>query len=411
MLEPTPGEVICRHWLGLVLIGVLSVMLLPAWGLDASFFSVDASGQHAEAGDTFARTLGQLASFHLLVAMAFWVALRRGAVDLSVWAVSGLGGLVSASLINAGLPVGSALALAVGAGLAVGAVNGLVTAWTRLSSPAFTLIVAAVIVAAAGLLCSERALRVPDDTFSAIVPADEPDADPGRAARAATPLSSRKLRMLLVAVVYSAGMVVLLCWGMASRRRHWSAPDRAGTFAAMAASGALSAAAGAFWLVDHGSAPLPTRLVGDLRVPAAAILAGGMLWLGPGRTLLSGLFLPVSVLLATAWRQEVTAVAPLRGSGYAGQLLLLTAMLCSAHLALLGRLRGRGVRRAVGGAALVLIVLAVAGTASQALMDSYAAKRAIASGCLLLWAVAAAGAVIAAPWSHLIAGRTARYSA
>ena len=410
MLDPSGHEVICRHWLGLVLVGVLAATVLPAWGLNASIFAMDAKGQYVQAGDGFSRMLGQLTSFYLLPAMGFWLTLRRGAVDLSVWAVAGLGGLLAAILINAGVPVAGAFALAVGAGLAVGAVNGLVAARTRLSSPAFTLIVAAIIVAGAGYLSPRRVVRVPDHTFGAVMPASEPD--PGdNATHRATPLSSQKLRMLLVAIVYSATMVVLLSWGILSRRRHWTEPDRVGTFAAMAGSGALAAAGGVLWLLDHGSTPLPTRLIGDLRIPAAAILAGGILWLGHGRTLQSGLFLPVSILLATAWRQEVTALTTLRSSGYAVQLLLLTAMLGSAHVALLALVRGRGARRTVAGVSLVLIVSALAGMGSQALLGSYDARRTVQFVCLLLWAAAAAGALICAPRSRLNAASTTRRSA
>ena len=404
-LEPPPNEVVWRHWLGLVFIGVLAVTTLPAWNL--SSFSADGS---AQAADVYGRMLAQLASFYLLPAMGFWLALRRGAVDLSVWAVAGLGGLLAAMLINAGLPVAGAFALAVLAGLAVGTVNGLVAAWTRFSSPAFTLIVAAVIVAGAGLLVPQRFVRVPDETFGSPLDPDVADAwaDSGKDAggSANRPLSSEELRMALVAVAYSAVMVVLLSWGIASSRRRRPSPDPVGVFAAMAASGALAAAAGAFWLVDHGSAPVPTRLIGDLRIPAAAILAGGILWVGNGRTLLSGLFLPVSVLLVTSWRQEVTALAWLRSSGYALQLILLIGMMLSAHLAFLGVIRARGPRRTGAGVCLAMIVLALASVACQSLLGRYAARSAVELGCLAVWAGAAGGAVFCALRAPLSDPRT-----
>jgi len=419
MLDPPPHEVICRHWLGLVLVGALAVTLLPAWGSAQGFFDVGSKAHGGHVAVALDCVANQLVSFYLLPAMGFWLALRRGAIDLSVWAVAGLGGLLAATLINAGLPVAAAFGLAVGAGLAIGAVNGLVAAWTRLSSPAFTLIVAAIIIAGAGHLSPGRDVRVPAHTFGsgmsasgrksggdrAAAPAANSESEPQSAFDAA-PLSSQKLRMLLVFIMYSTTMVVLLSWGIASRRRHWTGRDRFGIFAAMAASGALAAAGGAFWLVDHGSAPLPTRLIGDLRIPAAAILAGGALWLGRGRTLLSGIFLPISVLLATAWRQEVTALTTLRSSGYAVQLLLLTAMLLSAHLALLGLLRSRGAQRTMATVSLALIVAALAAMAAQALLGPFPARRAIQLACFWLWVAAAIFAMSCAPWSRLTAART-----
>ena len=389
MLEPSRREVLCRHWLGMGLLGVLAVTVLPAWGLNGSVFAVDADGLHVL--NTFVRVLGQ---FYLLPAMAFWLALRRGAVDLSVWAVSGLGGLLAAMLINAGMSVPASFALAVGAGLAIGAVNGLVAAWTRFASPVFTLIVAAIIVAGAAHLAPQRSVRVPDETFGSPLAPDVADAwaDAEKGdARDAGPLLPEQLRMVLVLIAYAAVMAAMLSWRLASPGARRRAPDRLGLFAAMAAAGALSAAAGAFWLVDQGAAPVPTRLIGDLRVPAAALLAGGILWIGRGRTILSGLFLPISVLLVTAWRQEVTALADVqRSSGYALQLLLLICMLLSAHLALMVVIRARGPLRTVAGVCLGVILLTLTVIAYQSLLGPYPGKELAELLCIRIWLTATA---------------------
>ena len=394
-------EVLCRHWLGLAIIVALTVILLPAWGLNSGLFPDDAVERYGRVTGVFDRLLGQLVSFYLLPAMGFWLALRRGAVDLSVWAVSGLGGVAAAVLINAGVPMGAAFGAAILVGLAVGALNGYVAAFTRLSSPAFTLLVAAVIVGALGLLTADRSVSVDDAQFGWW---QEPGADDGEIV--ADPadrsreekLTAPKVRMLLIACVYSFGMVVLLGWGIFSRRRHWADHDRAGRFAALAASGALAAAGGAFWLIDQGSAPVPTRLIGDLRIPAAALLAGGALWVGPGRALLSGLFLPVALLLAAAWRQEVTGLAWFRSSGYAVQTALLGGMLLTAHRALLDVLARRGARRAICGLSLALALAAIVATAAQALAPSYAAKHALAMTGLAAWAAALGGLAATRLW-------------
>lgn len=406
-LDRPPYEGLCCHLLELALLGVLAATLLPAWGLNAGLFSTNAKGHHIHAGQ-IDRMKDQLASIYLLPALGFWLVLRRGALDLSVWAVAGLGGLVAAGGINAGLPPPGALALGVLAGLAVGAVNGLLAAWTRLSSPAFTLIVAAIIVAGAGAIVPRRAVRVPDESFGAYLSASETGVDDEqsttRAAEAAKidTLSPAQIRRLLVALVYAAAVVVLLTWGVAGPRRRVGHGDRVAVFAAMAASGALAAAGGAFWLVDHSSAPVPTRVVGDLRIPAAAVLAGGALWRDRRHMLLSGLFLPISlpisVMLVTVWRQEANALTWLRSSGYAWQLILLTAMILSAHLALLGLLRGRGARRAAAGGAVALIVAAVATSARQALPASHAAKQTAALLSVSLWAAAVAALAASVLW-------------
>ncbi len=394
-------EVLCRHWLGLVIIVALTVTLLPAWGLNSGLFPADTVERSGRLAGVFDRLLGQLVSFYLLPAMGFWLALRRRAVDLSVWAVSGLGGVVAAGLINAGLSTPVAFGVAMLAGLGVGALNGYVAAFTRFSSPAFTVLVAAIIVGALGLLVADRSVNVDDAEFgwwqqAAAVSSAIP-VSPAEQAKEED-LTAYKIRMLLVACVYSLGMIVLLGWGIFSRRRHWAEHDRAGLFAALAASGALAAAGGAFWLVDQGSAPVPTRMIGDLRVPAAALLAGGALWVGRGRTLLSGLFLPVALLLATAWRQEVTGLTWFRSTGYAVQTALLTGLLLTAHRALLDVLARRGARRAICGLWLILTVIAPATMACQGLASSYAAKHALGLAAVGTWAVALAGLVITRLW-------------
>jgi len=144
--------------------------------------------------------------------------------------------------------------------------------------------------------------------------------------------------MLLVAGIYALAMAALIVWDELARRRAASPPQRspgAGrrrlAAAALVISGALAAVGGAVWLVEHSSTPVPTRLIGDLRVPAAAVLAGAVVLVGPNRSLLCWLFLPVSMLLVTLWRQEILSWQWFYARGYAFQLVELMAMLLTAH--------------------------------------------------------------------------------
>ena len=50
----------------------------------------------ADSGQYLSDVAGQMASYGLLLAMGFLLALRCGAIDLSVWSSAGLGGLVAA---------------------------------------------------------------------------------------------------------------------------------------------------------------------------------------------------------------------------------------------------------------------------------------------------------------------------
>jgi len=57
-LDQPPDEILCRHRLGLILLGVLAAVLLPAWGLNPSFFSTSPQGQYLQARDVFNRVIG-----------------------------------------------------------------------------------------------------------------------------------------------------------------------------------------------------------------------------------------------------------------------------------------------------------------------------------------------------------------
>jgi hypothetical protein len=156
----------------------------------------------------------------------------------------------------------------------------------------------------------------------------QPPAPPGRG----SPIQVVSLplivtRMLLVAGAYTVAMVVLL---VVSRRTTWD--RRASLLVALCASGTLSAAGGVFWLIDHGNTPVPTdfRIVDDLRIPAAAVFAGGLFMAGRGRGLLSAACLPAGVFLASIWRVRGWRVTL---GGYDLDMLLLAGMVLVAHRA------------------------------------------------------------------------------
>ncbi|MHC4983703.1 MAG: ABC transporter permease subunit, partial [Planctomycetota bacterium] len=117
-----------RDTLGLGLLIALAAVFYPFWQVSPWRYITDVAGQ--------------MASPHLLPALGFCLALRCGAIDLSVWASASLGGLVAGGLINAGAPPGLALAAACAAGLAPGAINAALVSFARLPSPIVTLAVA-----------------------------------------------------------------------------------------------------------------------------------------------------------------------------------------------------------------------------------------------------------------------------
>ena len=152
--------------------------------------------------------------------------------------------------------------------------------------------------------------------------------------------------------------------------------------------------------MEHGQAPVPTRPVDDLLMPAAAILAGGAFAVGRGRTLLAGLCLPTCLLLTAIWRQEVFGVQRLEAHGYAPQVVLLMAMVLSAHLALGGVISARGPRRVLSGAGAGLVVAGLLVVAAEARVASHTTRTALHATGIAVWLVGVLALAVARVWKR-----------
>jgi len=326
-----------RDCLGIGLLIVLAVILLPLWGIDTSTFTAWFTGndaQRARAVEVLSDTGETVSSMYLLLALGFLVALRCGAIDLSVWVLAGLAGVAAAALINAGLPAWAALPVGVLLAACVGAVNAFFVAGLRLPS---VIVTAATALAVLGLLrisTDRRSIPVPQEAFAnwqiateVAVRTESADEAPARETVGA-PLSVT--RKLIVAAVYALTLAVLAS-SRRRRRAESQAHRRAALFASLCASAALAGAGGVVWLLDYAAAPVPVRAVGDLRVVAAALLTGGAMLGGPGRTALTAVCLPPALLVSSCWMTEVW---PTSASGFSGQMILLIAALVVAQFAL-----------------------------------------------------------------------------
>jgi hypothetical protein len=407
-----------RDLFGMGLIAALAAVLWQAWHVPDDQFVTGVAGQ--------------MASFYLLPALGFCLALRCGAVDLSVWVAASLGGVVAASYVNAGTDPAWAFAAAAAAGLGLGLINAAAVALARLPSPAVTLVTAMIALGAlqahvdarhaaarpangpprthpdgrvlsappGGAYARRRAVAVPPTTFdgwhlvetAAEADAGEADVPADEARQQWYPLSVT--RMLIIAVCHGAVMLALLAADAAGRHGA-RAGARLSRFAALCTSGAVCGLAGACWLIEHNSAPVLSLPVRDLRVPAAALLAGGAFFAGGGRALLAGLALPVAVMLATAWRVEVW-VWDLELHGYQLQSLHLAAMVLLAQLAM-ARLLSRRRHPLLALAAVVLAAGGLLLTAATPAADGYPSRAAV---YLAGNAAAAAGAAaLVASWA------------
>lgn len=309
-----------------VLLGLSAVLLGPQWNL--------LRGQTLYAAS-------QALLCELPAALGFLLALRCGAVDLSVWASMGAGGITAALLLQHGVAAWPAMWTGVGAGAAIGVFNAILTAGAKLPAPAITLAVAIAASVVSSTVFPQKELPVPPAAFDgwhvALVPPESDNqaagqADNGGERETVQPLTFT--RVLLVAAVFFLIAALLLAWRLVSLK---PLPPRLSTAAALIASGALAAAGGALWLLEYGSAPLPRQVIGDLRIPAAAVLAGGAFFTGRGRALLACLCLPPALLCATTWRQQawIYLLGP-----YELQSLLLLAMVLFIQIACIRSYRG-----------------------------------------------------------------------
>lgn len=351
-----PADPWSRDALSVVLLLILTAVLVPSWDVDTENF-------HQV-------VVGEMTSWLLLPALGFLLALRVGAVDLSVWTAAGIGGLVAAGLIKGGANPTWAFAAAAGAGLAFGAVNGVLVAYVGLPSPLVTLVTALAAMWAAQTAVSGGEIEVPEKSMLLWVDWH--------------PAPALALRVLAVTVIYLPVIVCLMAIDAASWRRS-RMPRRGGMLAALTACGTLAALGGAFWLLDSRWAPVPLRLIGDLRIPAAAVLAGGALLARPGRELLAGLSLPAAMLIATVWRQKVWLLP--NPWAFDFHLLILLCMTGGAQLALsrFADSRGRSAPRTTAAAAALLSVAGIALVASSATPHAFLPGAMLRAAGLVLW--------------------------
>lgn len=322
-----PGEMTHPWRMDLAITALLAgvcALLLPGWNLGE--------------GSGFTNFQAQMAGAMLLPAMGMALAMRRGAIDLGVWGVMAMGGAVAATLINAGWLPGAAFMAAIGAGLVLGLLSGVASAWLRVPSPLVTLLVGAGgLWATHWLAAGGETIAIPEFAFEAWK-TNVMDLVQGG------PEEERNLHGLPV-VLLTRMLFVAACWAVVMLAMvlvsGWEAgletprTRRIGLAGALATSGGLAAAGGAAWLIDYGSTPVPAGLVGDLRIPATAVLCGAMLCASSGRVLLAGVYLPAALLVATMWRQQTFYFD---AGGYELQLAVLVGEVLLAQWAIRRRL-------------------------------------------------------------------------
>ncbi|MDP6543137.1 MAG: hypothetical protein QGH60_04045 [Phycisphaerae bacterium] len=314
-------------WMMLV---AVFVALLPVWWVDGDLVSSLGSGEFSDFSDVIERFSRLMLSFWLLPAMGFMLALRCGAVDLSVWATAGLGGVVSAAIIGAGCPAPVAIFAGISAGAICGLINGTLVAGLRLPCPIISTLIAFGLIWLLGRYFPSGEIVLGDGALSGLLGGFQ--SVTGWLGLPEVTLQA--VAALVVFIFYTVTMLVILNGEIVERHRGRGFSERWRLLAALTASGALSAAGGVSWLIEHKTAPVPGRPLDDFVIPAAALLAGGLYLAGRGRTLLAGVLLPTALAVVTGWRQEVLNLRCDLLAGYPLQVLCLVVMVAVARYAM-----------------------------------------------------------------------------
>ncbi len=336
-----------RDLFGAVLVIAMTGTLLIGWKVGPQRYFMD--------------VVGQMFSFYLLVAMGFAVAMRAGAIDLSVWMVAAVGGAAAIGLMHMGYGPGATLLGAASLGAMIGMVNGLLITLARIPSVIVTGVV--------GLLCffalkqisaafNVESFAAPDNAFAGLL--------------AITGGPPAELRISLVAIFFFVFVLMLMAVQSIVHAKRSRCTPKLTLLASLCASGGLSGLAGAIWLIDHQSSPVPTWPIGDLRIPAAALLAGAAFLSGRGRSILVTLCMPATILAATIWWLEVLHPRPAWL-----QLLVLMGMTVTTHWAIV---QAAAARRAANRSAVSGAMLAAGGMVIMA--------GAVGAESYVLWQIA-----------------------
>ncbi len=278
----------------------------------------------------------------LLVSLGLLIAIRCGSFDLSPWAVMWLSGVMAAWQVGQGASGPEAARTAGAVALAAGLIVGAAGMWHRQLGLLASVAVALAALAWAQHLAGGQSLEAEllgQATRDSLLPARDNGQDPNLLAAL---LGISAVRLLMVGLVYCACLLVLMLVNVWSRHHDPSAQEqnsqwqvrwkpRLMRLAGHVLCSLLAGLGGIAWLLEHGRVEAPRQVIGDLRVLAAPILAGGFVLMGRGRMLSAAALLPLALLVATRWRQQVW---PIYAGGMELQLLVLLGMVLAIHAAL-----------------------------------------------------------------------------
>ena len=365
----------------------------------------------------FYDAIGQMTNYFMPAALAMLMAMRCGVIDLSVWMSWSAGSVVAACILHAALsgqgegevhagywPV-LAFAASAAAGAAIGGLNALLVRVPKFPAVAATAVTALAVWLVLQVAAPAGRIDVHPRAFDAwhvSISQETPQAGSQEDSNTEPPPSKTALplaitRMLFSAILFAVVMTFLMVayshlGHQEEKEIDFRTMPHART-AALVSGGFISALGGALWLLENSHATVPRLPVHDLRIPVAAVLAGGILLAGRGRTMLAAVSLPAAMLVATQW---YVLGWDLNTHGMALHPLVLLAMAILASLSLRVFARRGGILATASAACSVLAVLvlawsAVAETARLTDAGQWIAVALASAGAVLLKVTAVSG--------------------
>lgn len=267
-------------------IGAVGLGLIAALIAEVVLFTI--LSEYFLDADNF-RNIGRAMTIVGIVAIGQTVVIIAGGFDLSVGSVMAAAGMLSAYLVGSGVATPVALVAALGLGVVVGLLNGVVTSYLRINPLITTLATLAVVRGLAFVISDGQAEVVSDETYLKL----------GTDSVAGIPIVVVILLVLFVCVGFLLprtrfGRYMYAIGSNARAARLAGVPVNRWRMLFYAVSGVLAAVAGCITVARTGQAEPSANLGAELDVITAVILGGTSLNGGRGR--LFGTFLALAVL-------------------------------------------------------------------------------------------------------------------
>lgn len=287
------------------------------------YFTVTQGEMFADA--TNLDNMSREGSILLVVSVGQMFALVVGGFDLSVAATMGFASTISALLMQNGAAPGTAIAAGVGCGAVIGAVNGILIAYLKISPFVATLGMLTFLTGYANLLAGGQSVSGLDPIFTSYLGSGHWTVLPAGVGVAVIVL----VAAWLITARLRFGLYLYAVGGSTEASKLAGVPVAAVQAAAYCLCGVLSALAGLLLSARVGIGQAALGLSYDLLSIAAAVIGGVAIGGGTGR--LSGVVLGVSLFTVLTTGLDIGAVDEFTQQMITGGVLVLAVLLAQTQ--------------------------------------------------------------------------------